>query len=192
MGKTIIVYAHPNKSGFCGNILSQVIKQLEFQEVDFDIIDLYEIEYNPVMRNEEHYTSGGYEISEQNKEFQEMISEAKNLIFIYPTWWQNMPAIVKGFIDRVFTVGFAFKYEGKMPVKLLKGRNAVVLTTSGAPRILARFLAGDRAMKVLAKDTLGFCGVKAKGFAIGGAQKLNDDKNKEIQNMVHKAFNFLQ
>jgi len=192
MEKTIIIYAHPNKRGFCGNILSQTIEQLKSQKVDFDIIDLYEIGYNPIMTNEEHYTSGGYEVSQQNKKFQEMITNTKNLIFIYPTWWQNMPAILKGFIDRVFTARFAFKYEGKIPVKLLKGRNAVIFTTSGGPRIFSRFYWGDRAVKVLTKDALRFCGIRAKGFPIGNAQKLNDKKIQIIQKKVNKALRFLQ
>jgi len=193
MKKTIIIYAHPNKKGFCGNILSQTMKQLERNDTSFDVIDLYEIEYNPVMKNEEHYTSGGYAVSEENKKFQEMISQAKNLIFIYPTWWQNMPAILKGFIDRVFIMRFAFTYDSGRPVGLLKGRNAVVFTTSGGPRIFSRFYSRDRAIKVLTKDTLRFCGFKTKGFAIGGAQKeLNDQKKQEIQKKVQKAINFLQ
>ncbi len=193
MKKTIIIYAHPNKKGFCGKILSQAIEQLKKQETDFDIIDLYEIGYDPIMANEEHYTSGGYNISEENKKFQEMITEAKNLIFIYPTWWQNMPAILKGFIDRVFTMRFAFTYESGRPVGLLKGRNAVVITTSGGPRVFSRFFAGDRAIKVLTKDTLRFCGFKTKGLAIGGAQgDLNDQKMNEIKNKVQKALHFLQ
>lgn len=192
MKKTIIIYAHPNKNGFCGKIFSQTIKQLEAQGIDFSIIDLYAIGYNPVMKNEEHYTSGGYKISQENKKFQDMILEAKNLIFIYPTWWQNMPAILKGFMDRVFTARFAFKYKNKMPLGLLKGRNAVVITTSGGPRIFSRFFAGDRAIKVLTKDTLRFCGFKTRSIAVGNAKKLNDKKIQEIQNKVKKAVRFLQ
>jgi hypothetical protein len=68
-----------------------------------------------------------------------------------------------------------------------------VFTTSGGPRIFSRFYSGDRAIKVLTKDTLRFCGLKTKGLAIGGAQKkLDDQKKQEIHKKVQKVIDFLQ
>lgn len=191
MKKTVIIYAHPHKDGFCGKMLSETIAQLQKSDTNFNVIDLYAIGYDPVLKKEEHYTSGGYIVSEQNKKFQAMITEAKNLIFIYPVWWQNMPAILKGFCDRVFVSRYAFIYEGKIPIGLLKGRKAVVLVSTGAPRIVTFFYTGDRAVKILTKDLLKFCGITARGFVVDNARKLTEKKEKQIIQKVHKALEYL-
>ncbi len=191
MNTHLIFYAHPNKKGFCGEFLRAVEEHMQKKGHVYEVIDLYAIGYDPIMKNEEHYTSGGYEIASENKIFQEKITQATSLIFIYPTWWQNMPAILKGFVDRVFTARYAFRYVNDLPVGLLKGRKAVVFTSSGGPRVYTRFFAGDRAVKVLAKDVLAFCGIKTKCFPIGGARKLTDVKKKNIEKLVQKGMKFL-
>jgi NAD(P)H dehydrogenase (quinone) len=113
------------------------------------------------------------------------------LIFIYPVWWQNMPAILKGFVDRIFVARFSFVYENALPKKLLKGRRAIVLTSSSGPRIYSYFFKGDRAIKVLTKDMLEFCGIKSKGFMIGIARDLNNKKKRKIEKMVSRGLKFL-
>jgi NAD(P)H dehydrogenase (quinone) len=161
------------------------------RERDYELIDLYTIDYDPRLREEEHYTSGNYVISEENKIFQKKIAEAKYLIFIYPTWWQNMPAILKGFVDRVFTPRFAFRYVHNLPFGLLKGRRAVVLTSAGGPRFYTRLFTRDRAMTVLVKDVLRFCGIKTKGFGIGNARSMTEKQKAKIDKIVKKAVKYL-
>lgn len=191
MQKTLIIYAHPHKNGFCGKILSETITQLQDENAQFDVIDLYAINYDPVLKAEEHYTSGGYVVSEQNKKFQDMIMDAKNLIFIYPVWWQNMPAILKGFCDRVFTSRYAFRYEGKIPIGLLKGRKAAVIISTGAPRIITFFYTGDRAIKVLTKDLLQFCGIATRGFVVDNAHTMTHKRQQKIIQRVTQALRYL-
>lgn len=87
---------------------------------------------------------------------------AEHLVFVYPTWWATMPALLKGFLDRVLVPGFAFREDKHSPsgyVPLLKGRSAQIITTMDSPGWVHRFLhgrAGDRAMK---RGILGFCGI---------------------------------
>lgn len=191
MNKTLIIYAHPNMKGHCGAIVSGVISELTDRGCEYELIDLYAINYEPCLKDEEHYSSGSYAISEENKVFQQKITETKYLIFIYPVWWQNMPAILKGFVDRVFTSRFAFRYVHNLPFGLLKGRRAIVLTSAGGPRFYTRILTGDRAMKVLVKDVLRFCGIKAKGFGIGSARVMTEKQKKKIEKIVKKAVRYL-
>lgn len=191
MTQTIIIYAHPNKRGFCGEILRSVIQKITEQGHTYEIVDLYMIDYDPRLADREHYTSGGYEISEENKRFQKMIADAKYLIIIYPTWWQNMPAILKGFFDRVFTSRFAFRYVNNLPIGLLRGRRAIVLTSAGGPRAYSRFFTGDRAINVVVKDILRFCGIRAKGYGIGGARAFDEIQKGRIEKIVKKALRYL-
>lgn len=187
----MVVYAHPHRRGFSGEFLRCVEDRLRNDNADYEIIDLYANGYDPVLKENEHYTSGGREIASENHLMQDKIMQATHIVFIYPTWWQNMPAILKGFVDRVFVAHFAFKYVNNLPLGLLKGRKAVIFTSSGGPRIYTRIFAGDRAVKVLVDDVLKFCGIKAKGFPLGGARELTDKKKKEVAQLVQKGMDYL-
>lgn len=186
----LIIYAHPNKNGHAGLVLEEVKKLLKESGKSFEVLDLYDINYNPNLLPREHYTSGNKEISEENKVFQNKFQEYNKFVFIYPTWWNNMPAILKGFLDRVLTGGFAFKFKGKFPVKLLSGR-AVVFTTTGGPAIFSKLIKNNRSLKVLTKDTLEFCGIKTKGYLIGSANKLTESQKKKVVKTVSRGMQFL-
>lgn len=186
----LIIYAHPNKSGHCGYILKIIIEVLKQKNQAYEIIDLYKIGYDPILKQNELYTIGNNDISSLNQEIQAKIKQNDKFIFIYPTWWQNTPAVLKGFFDRVLTRGFAFYFKSKIPVKLLKGK-ALVFTTTGGPRIYTYLFARDRSIKVVIKDILNFCGIKAKGIIIGNAIKLNDKQKRKIQKVINKKLNYL-
>ncbi len=186
----LIIYSHPNKIGHSGKILKEVINVLDNRNEKYEIIDLYKMKYDPVLHQNEHYTSGNKDINQINKNIQKKIKNNNKFIFIYPTWWNNMPAILKGFVDKVFVSNFAFKYEGGIPKKLLKGR-AVVFSTTGANRIFSKLISRDRALKVLAKDVLFFCGIKAKAYSIGSSTVLNDKQIAKIKKTVNKGLGYL-
>jgi len=186
----LIIYSHPNKEGHSGEILNQTISLLDRRKQKYIIFDLYEMNYDPILHQNEHYTSGNDEISEENKRIQKLIKDSDKFVFIYPTWWNNMPAVLKGFVDRVFVSGFAFRFEGKILQKLLSGK-AVVFSTTGGPRFFSKFFARDRALKLLIKDVLGFCGIKAKGFSIGSSNTLNDGQIAKIEKTVKQGLRYV-
>ncbi|MBW3019860.1 NAD(P)H-dependent oxidoreductase [Candidatus Woesearchaeota archaeon] len=189
--KALIIYSHPNHKGHNGYILKQVESNLKKSNVDYEVLDLYKLNFNPVLSDDELYTHRGSIKSEETLSYQKLIKKYQNLIFIYPTWWNAMPAILKGFIDKVFTAGFAFKYVGKFPKPLLKGR-AVVFTTTGAPSLLYRIFQRGVSIKLISKYTLGFCGIKTKGYSLGSATTLDDKQKVRIENLVNNALRFLK
>ena len=191
MSKYLIVYAHPSHDGHCGYLLKQVNAALAKKGAESALIDLYALGYDPVLKNNELYSAGRKEVNSQNQNFQEQIKNADFLLFIYPTWWQNLPAILKGFLDRVFTGGFGFVYKNGLPVGLLKGKKAAAFTSSGGPLLYTRFFTGSSSLKVLLKHTLGFCGMSTKGFLLGSARKVENNQ-KELDRIVTKIINYLQ
>jgi NAD(P)H dehydrogenase (quinone) len=191
MKETLIIYSHPNHTGFCGTYLKEIEKILKKEKQEYELIDLYKIKYNPILSNNEHYTSGNYHKAKDTLVFQEKIKHAKKLIFIYPTWWQTLPAILKGFIDRVFVSHFAFKYENGFPRGLLKNKKAIVFTSAGGPRLYSRVILCDKALRVMTKDILNFCGIKSKGFPIGSATKLTPKKIEEIKKTAIRSMKYL-
>jgi NAD(P)H dehydrogenase (quinone) len=184
--QTLIIYAHPETKGHCSTILKYVKYYLKKQNKKYEILDLYKLNYNPILEAEEHYTAGNRKISKQNKEIQNKIKKANHLIFIYPIWWGTMPAILKGFFDRILTPRFAYIYEDALPKGLLTHTKATIFITSGSPEIY-KYIQLKRPQWHIQKDILKFCGIKSKLYQIGSARKLTKDKIKQIRTTVKKA-----
>ena len=186
--KVLIVYAHPKTEGHSPETLRQVEKKLKGSNSEYEIIDLYKIGYDPILKSGEHYTAGNRNVDQQNLEIQERITEADNLIFIYPVWWGTMPAMMKGFFDRVLTPKFAFAYNKGKIDKLLTGKKAVVFASSGGSRF--DYFPVDVAKFVVKRVILEFCGIETKVVRLYKARKLEDNIDK-IKSNVEEGFRFL-
>ena len=106
----------------------------------------------------------------------EKIKWADHLVWVHPVWWGGLPAITKGFIDRVFLPGFAFKYRENSVWwdKLLKGKTAHIITTLDQPSWYYRFAYGRPSVNQLKKATLEFCGIKPVKVTYIGVIKTSD------------------
>jgi len=189
--KTLIVYAHPPVEAHCPYIFKEVKSLLGAHKISYDVIDLYKEKYDPVLHAKELYTIGNRDMSKQDIAYQKKVERCKQMIVIYPIWWNTMPAILKGFFDKVFVAGFAFKYDKGIPRKLLKGRTASVFLTSGSNILLSSLFLGNRAKKIMTHDILGFFGIKAKGYQLGGARRLTDGNKARITALVKKGLSRL-
>ncbi len=85
--KTLIVYGHPNHLGHHGYFLEQLLLILNNKKVEYNILDLYALNFDPVLRNEELNRQDDSVVSSDIKEYRQKVSEADKLIFIFPTWW---------------------------------------------------------------------------------------------------------
>ncbi|KQL49011.1 NAD(P)H-dependent oxidoreductase [Brevibacillus choshinensis] len=130
--KAVIVLAHEGESSFCHEILARVTQALDKQNIEYKLRDLYKMQFQPVFQAEDMRLVEQGTASADILEEQELIKDSELLIMIYPVWWWSEPAILKGYIDRVFTDGFAFRYEEKGPVGLLTNKQAIVFTTTRA------------------------------------------------------------
>jgi len=187
----LIIYAHPNHDGHCGYILQEIEKVFKARHKKYQVWDLYQMDYDPILKNSELYTQGKRKVGEKNQALQKIIASEKEFIYIYPTWWNSPPAILKGFLDRVFTSHFAFTWEGNIPVGLLKGK-ALVITTTGGPVLYEKWVAGDRSLKIVANDTLKFCGFKTKTVMVGNARKFTDENKRIIEQKIKPAVEFFR
>lgn len=126
--KVCVIYSYPAGSAHGQKILEVVSKTLGQEGVAYDIVDLYLQNFNPTLSEHEAKMYGQsvpVEIARQ----QNMIKAADVIIFAYPVWWSAPPAILKGYIDRVFTPGFAYLQEGGHYKPLLGSKRALVLRT---------------------------------------------------------------
>lgn len=190
MSKYLIIYANPSHNGHGGYMLQNLENKLKKNNSTYDLIDLYKINYDPILQNEEIKQNNQVVIKEDTKKHQTQIQEAEKLIFIYPVWWQNMPAILKGFLDRTFVGGFGFKYVNGLPIALLKNKKAAVFCTAASPIIYNSIFNRKIATRILSKEILNFCGIKTKSFMLGGSRKLEKNKEK-IEKIANNIISYL-
>lgn len=89
------------------------------------------------------------------------IAWADHLVFAYPNWWGTMPALLKGFIDRVILPGFAFRHrsDSRWWDRLLRGKSAQLIVTMDTPPLWYRWVIGRPGHNQMRRSILGFCGV---------------------------------
>ena len=121
MKKILIFNGHPNTGSFCHSLALAYQKGAGEGAAEIQQISLDSLEFNPNLK------FGYSKISELEPaliEAQNKIKWADHIVFVYPNWWGGMPAVMKGFFDRTFLPGFAFKYrkDSPLPEKLLSGK----------------------------------------------------------------------
>ncbi len=107
---TTIIFAHPWHGSFNKAILDAVILELDKHQIEYRVIDLNKDGFNPVMLESELalYSKGQHADSLVQK-YQSILKDTDELILIFPIWWYNIPAILKGFIDKVMLKGVGLR-----------------------------------------------------------------------------------
>ncbi|MFJ2538671.1 NAD(P)H-dependent oxidoreductase [Pseudomonas sp. NPDC087614] len=160
MGKRILlILGHPSANSLCAALAESYAQSALDAGHEVRQLRLGEMNFDPVLRQ-------GYQqiqaLEDDLSAAQSDILWAEHLTLVYPIWWGGIPALLKGFFDRVLLPGFAFKYrKGKaFPDKLLKGRTADLLVTMDTPPWYYRWVYRMPASHEVRKSTLAFCGIK--------------------------------
>jgi NAD(P)H dehydrogenase (quinone) len=162
MGKRILVIlGHPSSNSFCAALAERYVQSALSAGHEVRQLFLGRMSFDPVLRE-------GYQqvqpLERDLRHAQADILWAEQLTLVYPIWWGGIPALLKGFFDRVFLPGFAFKYrEGKaFPDKLLRGRSAHLLVTMDTPPWYYRWVYRMPGLHQIRKTTLAFCGIEPR------------------------------
>jgi NAD(P)H dehydrogenase (quinone) len=159
--KYLIVYAHPDPKSFNRALLGAVERRLDELGAGYDVRDLYALGFDPVLARGELAPGGANGAPRDAQREREFVAGADALIFIYPVWWFAMPAIMKGYIDRVFAEGFAFAFEGGRFRGLLGGKRVFIINTTGSPREILDRMGYEDAMRITTDAGIfGFCGME--------------------------------
>lgn len=128
-----IVFTHPWHGSFGKVVLDTITKKYDQEKKEYQVIDLYKENFNPALSESElSVFSKGQHKDPLVGKYQEMLKNTDKIIFIYPIWWGNMPAMLKGFFDKTLLVNFAYNTQnGWTP--LLNIQETVVITTSEQP-----------------------------------------------------------
>ena len=118
-----VIFSHPWDGSFNKAILDQVVKKLDETKEKYTVIDLNKDGFNPVMTEKElSLYSQGKSIDPLVLKYQEILKNTDELILIFPVWWMSMPAILKGFFDKVMVKGFAYE-SAKNGIKGVPGEH---------------------------------------------------------------------
>jgi len=159
MKKILIINGHPDKHSFCFGIAEAYKKGALSAGVEVKEIIIRDLVFNP---NLQFGYNHRIELEPDLMSAWVKIKWADHLVWIHPVWWGGLPALTKGFIDRVFLPGFAFRYRENSVWwdKLLIGKTAHIITTLDQPSIYYWLVFGRPSVNQLKKTVLHFCGVK--------------------------------
>jgi len=159
MKKILIISAHPNKESLCSILAKSYFNGAEMTGAKCTLIHLIDLNINP---NLLYGFQKRMEVEPDVLKMQQEIINADHIVFVYPNWWSTYPAILKGFVDRVFLPGFAFKYrENSIFIdRLLTGRTARLIITMDSPSWYYRIFLKRPGIISLKKGILEFCGIK--------------------------------
>jgi putative NADPH-quinone reductase len=157
--KVAVILGHPNLESYCGSLARAYAEGARSAGAEVREINLAELSFDPVLW--QGY-NGVQALEPDLIEAQETIRWADVLVFAYPNWWGTMPALLKGFVDRVFLPGFAFKYRenSRFWDRLLAGRRARLLVTMDSPPWYYRLIVRQPGHQMMRRAILGFSGVK--------------------------------
>lgn len=159
MKKIVIINGHPNKESFNSALVQAYWDGALGQQAEIRVIPIGELQFDPNL----HY---GYqqrmELEPDLIQAWDSILWADHLVWIHPVWWGGLPAVTKGFVDRLFLPGMAYKYRPNSVWwdKLLRGKTAHIITTLDQPGWYYRLFFGRPSVNQLKKSILEFCGIK--------------------------------
>lgn len=157
--KILVILGHPDSESYCGSLAEAYAMGAREAGAQVQMLRLGDLEFDPILHK------GYSEIQPLEPDLvlaQEQIAWAEHLVFVYPNWWSTMPALLKGFIDRAFLPGFAFKYRdgGVLHDKFLSGKTARLIVTLDAPAAFYRLRYGAPGHSAMKDATLNFVGIK--------------------------------
>ncbi len=155
----LIIYSHPSKKSYTFQIFEQLKKELVAQDWNVDISDLYAMDFHGDMTEQEYEREGfartELSIAKDVLSEHQKIEKADCIIFIYPVWWSDCPAKLKGWFDRVYSVGYAYGHNNGMQ-KMKSIRYGLVICTAGHPNdILTEIGIAQSMQNVMLDDRLG-------------------------------------
>lgn len=193
--RALFVIGDPRKYSVNYDLAYTAMKHFEDQGVEVEVRDLYDLNFNPVLSEETFYHAkdGEGEAPEDVAIEQAFIEQADHIVFVYPNWHDTPNAIVKGYMERVFSKQFAYKDSSDGLEGLLKEKSIYTIMNCG-------FLGGGRgfigdgvgmndelwdeymnAFNVFDEDTAGFWGVTSKGRFVNDRTPKNNSENYESE-----------
>ncbi len=161
----LVVLAHPNPDSFNHAVAHRAVDTLQSVGHEVQLLDLYALGFKAAMSADERvaYHSDEPVLDPLVAAHVELLRRADTLVFVYPTWWSSLPAILKGWLERVMVPGVAFVFDdaGKVQSALTHVRRIVGISTYGSPRMYVRAI-NDNGRRTLTRALRLTCGLRTR------------------------------
>ncbi len=185
--KTLIIYNHPHEGSFCSAVRDAVLSGLDVGGHEYKVIDLDKDRFDPVMREKD---LSAFVQASRNPEkeiegldplievYVNKMRWAERIVMIFPIWWMTMPAMTKGFIDKVIFPGLVYKMEGgKLVSQLSRLKQVVVITTMNTPAAIYESTFGNSIEGSLIKGTFNQIGIHdIRWISLNMVKQVGDEK----------------
>ena len=152
--RAVVVVAHPCADSYTHALAAAAVDGLLAAGHHVDVLDLYALGFTAAMSAAEHraYPSGEPILDPMVAAHAELARRAELLVFVYPTWWSSMPAILKGWLERVMVENVAFRFNARRKVRpaLTNVRRIVGISTYGSPWLYVRLI-NDNGRRILSR-----------------------------------------
>lgn len=179
MKKILVVLGHPGNNSFNHAIAEQYASAATSAGHTVRLLKLGDLAFDTVLRAGYQKDQG---LEPDLQAAWESILWAEHTVWVFPVWWGGAPALLKGFFDRLFLPGKAFKYRKNSSLwdKLLSGRSGRIIYTMDSPWIYDLMVYRNSALRSVKKATLEFCGIKPVKVTTFDRMRWADEKRRGV------------
>ncbi len=168
---TLVVVAHPSTDSYCHALAARAETGLLAAGHEVVVLDLYQLGFGVAMTAEERHAYHGDSpiVDPLVAEHAALVQSAETIVFVYPTWWSGLPAILKGWLERVMVPGVGFVFDertNKVRPGLGQMRRLVGISTYGSPRSYVR-LVNDNGRRIITRALRMSCAIRVRTTWLG-------------------------
>ena len=174
--KQLLIYCHPQSGSFCRALADAAVQAIHARGDEVMMRDLYAMHFSPSLSGRDLLAFEEAQTPLDIADEQRCVAWADRIIFIYPLWWSAMPAMLKGYIDRVFAAGFAFSASESGLKGLLAGKEVLAFTTMGMSEAVYEESGLAEALRLTVDEGIfSLCGLKVLEHRFFGSVTVVDD-----------------
>ncbi|WP_040493711.1 NAD(P)H-dependent oxidoreductase [Ilumatobacter nonamiensis] len=193
-----VVLAHPNPDGFAHELASRAVAGLSAAGHEVELVDLYGMGFRAAMSAEERSAYHGERpiLDPVVQQQVDLVRSVDALVFVYPTWWSGLPAILKGWLERVMVPGVGFRFDersGKVRPGLTNIDHLIGISTYGSPRWYVRAI-NDNGRRTLLRALRLACGrrTSCRWFGLYGIDASSPEQRAEFSARVERELSELR
>lgn len=192
--KVVIVFNHPYDGSYCNSILQSVKNGIAKGNHEVDLIHLDKDNFNPIMTSADLKAfRDKAPVDPKVREYDDRIKDANHLVFIFPIWWELMPALMKGFVDKVIFPGVAYDYKDAsntfMKPLWTKLKGVTVITTMNTPGWAYWLIFGNAIKKAMLMGTFWKMGYKKrKWISLNQVKMVTREKREKWLKQIENRF----
>jgi putative NADPH-quinone reductase len=189
----LVVVAHPCDDSFTHAAAERAVAGLRAGGHEVAVVDLYALGFRVAMSPAERHAYHGETplIDEHTREHARLVQWADCLVFVYPTWWSSLPAMLKGWLERVMVPGVGFVFDedsGKVRPGLRNVRRLVGISSYGSPRSVVKII-NDNGRRTITRALRLACGLRTRVTWLGlyGIDTASESRRKQFLDRVETS-----